>query len=145
LDFNHVTLSVEHIKKIHDRAENVKPVTVAAAMWAAKTPGPSDLLQKYSEILTNAFVTLKSSPLQNTVPLSLQTCLTMSKKILDTLEGADKKDLGYEKISSMVSTSTAASSLNTISLIAVVVVVVVVVVESGLFTLNHIEHYLASH
>ena len=65
--------------------------------------GPIDLLQKYSEILTNAFMTIKYCPFQETVPVSLQVCLTMSQKILETFEGIDKKDLNQEKIASTVS------------------------------------------
>ena len=76
---------------------------MAASVWATKSTGPLDLLQKYSEILTGAFVAIKFCPFQETVPVSLQVCLTMSQKVLDTFEGIDKKDLNNEKIASTVS------------------------------------------
>ena len=66
-------------------------------------PGTTDVLQRYSEVLTNAFMALQYCPFQNTVPLALQTCLSMSQKILDTLESLEKKELTYEKISTTVS------------------------------------------
>ena len=50
-----------------------------------------------------AFMTVKYCPFQETVPVSLQVCLTMSQKILETFEGIDKKDLNQEKIASTVS------------------------------------------
>ena len=43
-------------------------------------------------------MTVKYCPFQETVPVSLQVCLTMSQKILETFEGIDKKDLNQEKI-----------------------------------------------
>ena len=48
-------------------------------------------------------MTVKYCPFQETVPVSLQVCLTMSQKILETFEGIDKKDLNQEKIASTVS------------------------------------------
>ena len=48
-------------------------------------------------------MTIKYCPFQETVPVSLQVCLTMSQKILETFEGIDKKDLNQEKIASTVS------------------------------------------
>ena len=96
--------SVEHIKKIHEKSEKKddKKASSAAAAWANKTTGPIDLLQKYSDILTNAFMALQYCPFQNTVPLSLQTCLSMSQKILDSLEALEKKEWTFEKISTTV-------------------------------------------
>lgn len=107
LDFNTVTHSVEHIKKIHDRSEQAQmsqKVNTAASAWAMKATGPLDLLRTYADVLTNAFVALKLCPFQNTVPISLQTCLTMSQKNLETLEGTDKKEINFEKIAQTVST-----------------------------------------
>ena len=108
LDFNIVQSSVEHIKKIHDskNEKSEKKKSVAAALGAFRSAAPIDLLQKYSEILTKAFMTIKYCPFQETVPVSLQVCLTMSQKILETFEGIDKKDLNQEKIASTVSTMT---------------------------------------
>ena len=96
--------SVEHIKKIHEKSEKAedKKASSVAAVWAGKTTGPIDLLQRYSDILTNAFMALQYCPFQNTVPLSLQTCLSMSQKILDSLEALEKKEWTYEKISTTV-------------------------------------------
>ena len=83
LDFNIVSHSVEHIKKIHDRSEGNGPIPkkfTAAAMWQSRAGGPADLLQKYSETMTNAFSAIKHCPFQETVPVSLQTALTISQK-----------------------------------------------------------------
>ena len=107
LDFNFVQASVEHIKKIHDQAEKVsdKKVIGVASMWSGKMDrGPIDLLQRYSDILTNAFMALQYCPFQNTVPVALQTCLFMSKKILEALEALEKKEWTHEKIATTVST-----------------------------------------
>ena len=41
---------------------------------------------------------VKLCPLQETVPVSLQVCLTMSQKVLDTFDALEKKDLTNEKI-----------------------------------------------
>ena len=64
--------------------------------------GPIDLLQRYSDILTNAFMALQYCPFQNTVPVALQTCLFMSKKILEALEALEKKEWTHEKIATTV-------------------------------------------
>ena len=105
MDFNFVQASVEHIKKIHDKEERAKDKKASnvASIWAGKTAGPIDLLQRYSDILTNAFMALQYCPFQNTVPLALQTCLYMSQKILDALEALEKKEWTFEKISTTVS------------------------------------------
>ena len=74
-------------------------------MWSGKMDrGPIDLLQRYSDILTNAFMALQYCPFQNTVPVALQTCLFMSKKILEALEALEKKEWTHEKIATTVST-----------------------------------------
>ena len=73
-------------------------------MWSGKMDrGPIDLLQRYSDILTNAFMALQYCPFQNTVPVALQTCLFMSKKILEALEALEKKEWTHEKIATTVS------------------------------------------
>ena len=41
-------------------------------------------------------------PFVRTIPISMQMCLTSSKKILDGFEVADKKDLTSERMSSIV-------------------------------------------
>jgi hypothetical protein len=55
LDFNIVQSSVEHIKKIHDSKNEKsagKKASVTAALGAFRAAAPIDLLQKYSETLT---------------------------------------------------------------------------------------------
>ena len=99
LDFNIVSHSVEHIKKIYDHGEKDIPKKFTAALaWQSRAGGTGDLLQKYSETMTNAFSAIKHCPFQETVPISLQTALTISQKILESFEGMDKKDLTQEKI-----------------------------------------------
>ena len=46
----------------------------------------TNLLDTYSKILTQSYLSLKASPFLMTIPISLQTSLTLSKKNLDTLE-----------------------------------------------------------
>ena len=89
LDFNHVTQSVEKIKKIFDKAnvvsDKVKKEKVTAASDQAGHP-VTNLLESYSKILTHSYFSLKLCPFLMTIPISLQNILTMSKKNLDTLE-----------------------------------------------------------
>ena len=89
LDFNHVTQSVDRIKKIFDKANTVqldkgkKEKPVAADQIGHPV---TNLLETYSKILTHSYFSLKSSPFLMTIPISLQNSLTLSKKNLDTLE-----------------------------------------------------------
>ena len=89
LDFNHVTQSVDRIKKIFDKANTVqldkgkKEKQVAADQVGHPV---TNLLETYSKILTHSYFSLKSSPFLMTIPISLQNSLTLSKKNLDTLE-----------------------------------------------------------
>ena len=89
LDFNHVTQSVDRIKKIFDKANTVqldkgkKEKPVAADQVGHPV---TNLLETYSKILTHSYFSLKSSPFLMTIPISLQNSLTLSKKNLDTLE-----------------------------------------------------------
>lgn len=88
LDFNHVTQSVERIKKIFDKANVVIDKwkkEKAAAVDQVGLP-VTNLLETYSKILTHSYFSLKVCPFLMTIPISLQNSLTMSKKNLDTLE-----------------------------------------------------------
>ena len=90
LDFNHVTQSVERIKKIFDKAniviDKAKKEKVAAVDQVGKVAAVTNLLETYSKILTHSYFSLKVCPFLMTIPISLQNSLTMSKKNLDTLE-----------------------------------------------------------
>ena len=99
LDFNHVTQSVDRIKKIFDKAANT---TTGGGANAGVEKGKKEkgdgtaghdhqvpvtnLLETYSKVLTHSYFSLKTSPFLMTIPISLQNSLTMSKKNLDTLE-----------------------------------------------------------
>ena len=89
LDFNHVTQSVERIKKIFDKANLVldkgKKEKAVAVVEQVGQP-VTNLLETYSKILTHSYFSLKYCPFLMTIPISLQNSLTMSKKNLDTLE-----------------------------------------------------------
>lgn len=88
LDFNHVTQSVDRIKKIFDRASMGLDKSKKEKPAAADQVGQpvTNLLDTYSKILTQSYLSLKASPFLMTIPISLQTSLTLSKKNLDTLE-----------------------------------------------------------
>ena len=98
LDFNHVTQSVDRIKKIFDKAANTNASGAAVDKGKKEKGGaghPGDhqvglpvtnLLETYSRVLTHSYFSLKTSPFLMTIPISLQNSLTMSKKNLDTLE-----------------------------------------------------------
>ena len=88
LDFNHVTQSVDRIKKIFDRASMGLDKSKKEKPVAADQVGQpvTNLLDTYSKILTQSYLSLKASPFLMTIPISLQTSLTLSKKNLDTLE-----------------------------------------------------------
>ena len=90
LDFNHVTQSVDRIKKIFDKANTValdkgKKEKMEKTGDQAGLP-VTNLLETYSKILTHSFFTLKNTSFLMTIPISLQQSLTLSKKSLDTLE-----------------------------------------------------------
>ena len=90
LDFNHVTQSVDRIKKIFDKA-NTAAQDKGKKEKTDKTGDQlghpvTNLLETYSKILTHSYFSLKGSPFLMTIPISLQHSLTLSKKSLDTLE-----------------------------------------------------------
>ena len=93
LDYNHLTQSVERIKKIFDKAASVTSGDVkgkkekgAAGDHQQSGQPVTNLLETYSKILTHSYVSLKQCPFLMMIPISLQSSLTMSKKNLDTLE-----------------------------------------------------------
>ena len=93
LDFNHVTQSVERIKKIFDKVNlaSGKGKKEKIQQQQTKTGDQvghpvTNLLETYSKILTHSYFALKRCPFLMTIPISLQNSLTMSKKNLDTLE-----------------------------------------------------------
>lgn len=92
LDFNHVTQSVDRIKKIFDKAANTNASGAAVEKGKKEKGGTgagdpvTNLLETYSKVLTHSYFSLKTSPFLMTIPISLQNSLTMSKKNLDTLE-----------------------------------------------------------
>ena len=99
LDFNHVTQSVDRIKKIFNKAANTNAAGGAAVEKGKKEKGGTghagdhqvghpvtNLLETYSKVLTHSYFSLKTAPFLMTIPISLQNSLTMSKKNLDTLE-----------------------------------------------------------
>ena len=90
LDFNHVTQSVDRIKKIFDKA-NTATLDKGKKEKIDKTADQiglpvTNLLETYSKILTHSFFSLKTTSFLMTIPISLQQSLTLSKKSLDTLE-----------------------------------------------------------
>ena len=90
LDFNHVTQSVDRIKKIFDKA-NTAALDKEKKEKIDKTTDQiglpvTNLLETYSKILTHSFFSLKTTSFLMTIPISLQQSLTLSKKSLDTLE-----------------------------------------------------------
>ena len=90
LDFNHVTQSVDRIKKIFDKA-NTAVLDKGKKEKIDKTTDQiglpvTNLLETYSKILTHSFFSLKTTSFLMTIPISLQQSLTLSKKSLDTLE-----------------------------------------------------------
>ena len=90
LDFNHVTQSVDRIKKIFDKANTAaldKGKKENMDKTADQVGHPvTNLLEVYSKILTHSYFSLKTCPFLMTIPISLQHSLTLSKKSLDTLE-----------------------------------------------------------
>ena len=93
LDFNHLSQSVERIKKIFDKATSTtggdvkgKKEKGAAGDYQQSGQPVTNLLEAYSKVLTHSYVSLKKCPFLMMIPISLQSSLTMSKKNLDTLE-----------------------------------------------------------